>query len=329
MIGPLEAMNIDRSLKIFVAGHAGMVGSSIIRNLKLNGFTNIITRTRSEVDLVRQDQVERFFAQTKVDYVIIAAAKVGGINANNTYPADFIYENLMIQNNLIKGAYDAGIRHLLLLGSSCIYPKLADQPIIENCLLTGHLEPTNEPYAVAKIAGIKMCESYNRQHGTDYRSVMPTNLYGPGDNFDLETSHVIPGLVHKTHLAKLSESSSVEIWGSGNVHRDLLYVDDMAEASLLVAFSPLEVLTKVTSSMSSHINIGSGVEISIKELAKMVCKVIGYQGTLVFDQSMPDGSPRKFLNIDKARSLGWSPRVGLAEGLQRTYSSFLQSKGKG
>jgi len=325
MIEILESMSIDRSLKIFVAGHGGMVGTSIIRILKANGFANIVTRSRAEVDLTRQEQVERFFAETKVDYVIVAAAKVGGINANNTYPADFIYENLMIQNNLIKGAFDAGIKRLLLLGSSCIYPKLADQPMVEDCLLTGHLEPTNEPYAVAKIAGIKMCESFNRQHGTDYRSVMPTNLYGPGDNFDLQTSHVIPGLIHKVHLAKLLKSSAVEVWGSGNVYRDLLYVDDMAEAALLVALSPIEAISKVTNPMRSHINIGSGAEITIRELALMICEVIDYGGKMIFDQSMPDGSPRKFLSIDKVTSLGWRPKVNLAEGLLRTYSSFLES----
>jgi len=256
--------------------------------------------------------------------VIIAAAKVGGINANNLYPADFIYENLMIQNNLIKGSFDAGIKRLLLLGSSCIYPKLADQPMEEDYLLTGHLEPTNEPYAVAKIAGIKMCESFNRQHGTDYRSVMPTNLYGPGDNFDLQTSHVIPGLIHKVHLAKLLKSSEVEIWGSGNVYRDLLYVDDMAEAALLVALSPIEAISKVVNPMTSHINIGSGAEITIKELALMICEVIDYGGKMIFDHSMPDGSPRKFLSIDKVTSLGWRPKVNLAEGLIKTYSFFLE-----
>lgn len=321
----LESMSIDRSLKIFVAGHKGMVGSAIVRALRASGFDNIITRSRSEVDLTRQSQVEKFFSETEVDYVIVAAAKVGGINANNIFPADFIYENLMIQNNLIKGAFDCGIERLLLLGSSCIYPKLADQPMIEDCLLTGHLEPTNEPYAVAKIAGIKMCESFNRQHGMDFRSVMPTNLYGPGDSFDLQRSHVIPALIHKVHRAKLSKSPTVEIWGSGDVYRDVLYVDDMAEASLLVAFAPKDAINKMTNPMRSHVNIGSGSEITIRELASLICEVVGYGGEMIYERSMPEGAPRKVLNIDKVRSLGWSPKIDLVEGLSRSYSFFLNS----
>lgn len=326
MIETLESLPIDRSLKIFVAGHGGMVGSSIIRNLKINGFDNIITRSRAEVDLTRQEQVEKFFSETKVDYMIIAAAKVGGINANNIYPADFIYENLMIQNNLIKGAFDAGVKRLLLLGSSCIYPKLADQPMVESCLLTGHLEPTNEPYAVAKIAGIKMCESFNRQHGTDYRSIMPTSLYGVGDNFNLDTSHVIPALIRKAHIAKLGLSGCFTVWGSGQACRDFLHVDDMARAVIRVLFCKKEEIASVTQPMRSHINVGSGAEISIADLAKLIADVVDYDGKIIYDSSQPDGTPRKLLETTKIRSLGWSPVVELESGVRDTYEWFLQSE---
>jgi len=317
---------MNKSNKIYVAGHRGMVGSAIIRVLKDQGFENIITRTHSELDLTNQQQVQEFFSQEKPNEVYLAAAKVGGIFANDTYPADFIYQNLMIEANVIHAAFKSGVKKLLFLGSSCIYPKLADQPMREDALLSGYLEPTNEPYAIAKIAGIKLCESYNRQysesHGVDYRSVMPTNLYGPGDNYHPENSHVIPALIRRFHEAKINNEEKVIVWGSGNPKREFLYVDDMASASVHVMNLDKETYDQNTHQMCSHINVGMGEDLSIGELAKTLRKVIGFAGEIEFDSSKPDGSPRKLMNSSRLNSLGWSPRFSLEEGLHKTYNDF-------
>lgn len=299
-----------------------MVGSAIIRALEIAGYHNILTRTREELDLLNQQKVAEFFEQHKIDSVVIAAAKVGGINANNIYPAEFIYENLMIECNLIHQSFKSGIKDLLFLGSSCIYPKYAEQPMYETALLSGALEATNEPYAIAKIAGIKLCESYNRQYGTDYRSLMPTNLYGPGDNFDLENSHVIPALLRKFHEAKTKNHSSVEIWGSGNAKREFLHVDDLATACLHVMELSQHQYHSATSPMLSHINAGTGEDISIADLAQTISSVVGFDGELVFNAQRPDGTPRKLLNIDKLRELGWQPRIELKRGLQNAYEWY-------
>ena len=314
--------------RVFVAGHQGMVGSAIIRALEKAGDAEIITRTRSELDLLDQAAVFRFFNQHAVDEVYLAAAKVGGIWANNTYPAEFIYQNLIIEANIIHGAFQAGVRKLLFLGSSCIYPKLAEQPIAESSLLQGALEPTNEPYAIAKIAGIKLCESYNRQYGTDYRSVMPTNLYGINDNFHPENSHVVPALLRRFHEAKMQDLPSVTVWGSGSPMREFLYVDDMAGACLHVMNLPEEVYGEHVLPMSSHINVGTGKDCTIRELANTIARAVGYRGDILWDTSKPDGTPRKLLDVSLLKRLGWQYSVELDEGIERTYQWFLQNQEK-
>ena len=314
--------------RVFVAGHQGMVGSAIVRALEKAGDAEIITRTRSELDLLDQAAVFRFFNQHAVDEVYLAAAKVGGIWANNTYPAEFIYQNLIIEANIIHGAFQAGVRKLLFLGSSCIYPKLAEQPIAESSLLQGALEPTNEPYAIAKIAGIKLCESYNRQYGTDYRSVMPTNLYGINDNFHPENSHVVPALLRRFHEAKMQDLPSVTVWGSGSPMREFLYVDDMASACLHVMNLPKEVYGEHVLPMSSHINVGTGKDCTIRELANTIAHAVGYQGEILWDTGKPDGTPRKLLDVGLLKRLGWQYSVELDEGIERTYQWFLQNQEK-
>jgi len=313
----------DLHAKIFVAGHCGMVGSAIVSTLKKRGYTNIITRTHNELDLTNQQAVCSFFEAERPVQVYLAAAKVGGIHANNTYPAEFIYKNLMIEANIIHEAWRVEVQKLLFLGSSCIYPRLAPQPMSENALLSGPLEPTNEPYAIAKIAGIKLCESYNRQYGTDYRSVMPTNLYGPGDNYHPENSHVIPALICRFHEAKQNNTDKVVIWGNGASRREFLYVDDMAEASVYVMELSKAIYNANTELMQSHINVGVGQDITISELSKLIEKVIGYTGEIVFDVSKPDGSPRKLLDTSLITKLGWKERIELIEGLQLSYQSYL------
>ena len=316
---------------IYVAGHRGMVGSAIVRALLSSGVPSpqILTKTRAELDLTRQAAVEDFLEAARPEQVYLAAARVGGVHANNSLPADFILENLQVQTNVISAAFKAGVKRLLFLGSSCIYPRLAPQPMAENALLTGPLEPTNEPYAVAKIAGIKLCESFNRQfaasHGVDYRSVMPTNLYGPGDNYDPMLSHVIPGLIRRFHDAKQQGLPEVSIWGSGEVRREFLYVDDMARACLHVMDLSVELYRAHTEPMCSHINVGSGEDVTISELARMVAEAVGYSGTLVTDSSMPDGAPRKLMDSSRLNRLGWQPRVGLSEGLELAYADFLRN----
>ena len=309
--------------KIYIAGHRGMVGSAIVRRLAEQGQTNIVTRTHAELDLTDQAAVRTFFEAEKPDQVYLAAAKVGGIHANNTYPAEFIYQNLMVEANVIHSAWRQGVQKLLFLGSSCIYPKLAAQPMAEDALLTGLLEPTNEPYAIAKIAGIKLCESYNRQYGVDYRSVMPTNLYGPGDNYHPENSHVIPALIRRFHEAKLSHAPVVTIWGSGKPRREFLYVDDMAAASVHVMDLPKAVYDQQTSPMHSHLNVGCGDDITIAELALAVSKATGFQGSIDFDASKPDGSPRKLMDSHRLNALGWQAKVNLDQGLAAAYEDFL------
>tara|TARA_R110000744_G_scaffold64786_3_gene133217 strand:- start:860 stop:1819 length:960 start_codon:yes stop_codon:yes gene_type:complete len=309
--------------RIFVAGHNGMVGSALIR--QLSGLENVelIVRTRKELDLTNQQAVSSFFDAEKIDQVYLAAAKVGGIFANNTYPADFIYENLMIECNIIHSAHTAGIQKLLFLGSSCIYPKLAEQPMSEQALLTGTLEPTNEPYAVAKIAGIKLCESYNRQYGRDYRSVMPTNLYGPHDNFHPENSHVIPALIRRFHEAKINDEKEVVAWGSGKPMREFLHVDDMADASIHVMNLDKSLYDANTGHMISHINVGTGIDCTIRELVESVSKVTGFEGKITFDASKPDGAPRKLMDVERLKKLGWEHKIALHEGLVSTYQWFL------
>ena len=313
--------------KIYVAGHRGMVGSAIVRTLEQQGQANFVTRTHAELDLTNQAAVQAFFASEKPTQVYLAAAKVGGIHANNTYPAEFIYQNLMVQANVIDAAFRSGVQKLLFLGSSCIYPKLAPQPMAEDALLTGPLEPTNEPYAIAKIAGIKLCESYNRQyrvsHGVDYRSIMPTNLYGPGDNYHPENSHVIPALIRRFHEAKVANAPTVTVWGSGTPRREFLYVDDMAAASAFVMNLPKAMLDAHTQPMQSHINVGFGDDITIKELAQAVGKTVGYQGVIDFDTSKPDGSPRKLMDSSRLNALGWQAQVGLKAGLAAAYQDFM------
>jgi GDP-L-fucose synthase len=316
--------------KIYVAGHRGMVGSAIVRDLIAKGHdpSRIIGRTHAELDLTDQAAVRQFFATEKPDQVYLAAARVGGIHANNTYPAEFIYDNLMVQANVIDAAFRNGVKKLLFLGSSCIYPKLAPQPMSENALLTGFLEPTNEPYAVAKIAGIKICESYNRQygteHGVDYRSVMPTNLYGPGDNYHPENSHVIPALIRRFHEAKVHKTPTVTIWGSGKPYREFLFVDDMASASVYVMNLPKAQYEEHTKPMQSHINVGYGSDITIAQLAQTVGRVIGYTGQIDFDSTKPDGSPRKLMSSTLLKTLGWNPKVDIEEGLSIAYQDFLK-----
>ena len=311
---------------IFVAGHNGMVGSAIVRQLKKQPGVNVITRSRSELNLLDQSAVANFFESNDIDQVYLAAAKVGGIIANNTYPAEFIYENLMIQNNIIHSAHLAGVNDLLFLGSSCIYPKLAEQPMQESALLTGTLEPTNEPYAIAKIAGIKMCESYNRQYGRNYRSVMPTNLYGENDNFHPENSHVIPALLRRFHEAKLAAADKVVAWGSGKPMREFLHVNDMASASIHVMNLSDGVYNSNTQEMLSHINVGTGVDCTIRELVETVAKVVGFKGEIEFDTSKPDGAPRKLMDVSRLKSLGWHYEISLEEGLTQTYEWFLANQ---
>ena len=321
-------MVIEMKKKIYVAGHNGMVGSAIVRHLQNQGYQNIIVRSHAELELTNQAAVRDFFANEKPDEVYLAAAKVGGIYANNTYPAEFIYENLMVQNNVIHQAFVSGVKKLLFLGSSCIYPKLASQPMSEDALLTGKLEPTNEPYAIAKIAGIKMCESYNRQygltHGVDYRSVMPTNLYGPGDNYHPENSHVIPALIKRFHEAKMCQAPEVVIWGTGTPRREFLYVDDMASASVFVMQLEKTTYDNQTQPMQSHINVGFGSDVTIAELSAAVGEAVGFKGKITFDASKPDGSPRKWMDSGRLNSLGWSAKMQLSEGLKLAYSDMLK-----
>ena len=311
--------------KIYIAGHQGMVGSAIVRLLTECGYSNLLIADRNELDLLSQQQVARFFTTHQPDYVFLAAAKVGGIQANNDYPADFIYQNLMIQNNVIHAAYLNQVKRLLFLGSSCIYPKNAVHPMAETTLLTGQLEPTNEPYAIAKIAGIKMCESYNRQYATDFRSVMPTNLYGRGDNFHPSNSHVLPALLRRFYEAKQNNIPEVVVWGSGTPKREFLYVDDMAAACLHVMNIDKTILEQVVSPMCSHINVGYGTDISIKELALLVAQVVGYQGKINFDDSKPDGTPRKLLDSDLLSELGWQAQTSLEQGIKSTYEWFRKT----
>jgi GDP-L-fucose synthase len=310
---------MNRHAKIYVAGHRGMVGSALVRRLQSAGYDNLLTATRAELDLTDQPAVLAFLRRERPDYVFLAAAKVGGIQANNTLRAEFLYQNLMMEANIVHAAWQAGVQRLLFLGSSCIYPRDCPQPIKEEYLLTGPLEPTNEPYAIAKIAGIKLCESYNRQYGTQYVSVMPTNLYGPNDNYDLLSSHVLPALIRKVHEARLRGDASYGVWGSGKPLREFLYVDDMADACVF--------LMEHEAIGEGLFNVGSGQDISIRGLAETVASVVGYQGAMVFDASKPDGTPRKLLDVERLRALGWQARVGLREGIDKTYASYLVSAG--
>ena len=318
-------MAVDLSQKIFVAGHRGMVGSAIVRQLQAKGYTNIITATHAELDLCNQADVQQFFKEHDIDQVYLAAAKVGGIHANNTYPADFIYQNLMIEANVIHAAHSHDVQKLMFLGSSCIYPKFAQQPMAESELLKGELEATNEPYAIAKIAGIKLCESYNRQFGRDYRSVMPTNLYGPNDNFHPENSHVIPALLRRFHEAVKSNAEVVTIWGSGTPMREFLHVDDMAAASIHVMELDTETFKANTQPMLSHINVGTGIDCTIRELAETVAKVTGFQGRLEFDATKPDGTPRKLMDVSRLADLGWKASISLENGLRDAYQWYLEN----
>jgi GDP-L-fucose synthase len=313
---------MDLNDKIYIAGHRGLVGSAIVRQLEERGFTNLLMRTHKELDLTNQAAVQAFFQQEKPDYVILAAAKVGGIHANNAYPADFIYTNMMIEANVINSAYESKVKRLLFLGSTCIYPKAVEQPMREDALLTDVLEPTNEPYALAKIAGIKLCESYNRQHGTDFRSVMPTNLYGVNDNFHPENSHVIPALMCRFHEAKVNNDAEVVVWGTGNAMREFLYVDDMAEASLFVLELDEQTYKANTQPMLSHINVGTGVDVTIREMAETMREVVGFKGELTFDTVKPDGAPRKLIDVSRLSNMGWKYSVDLKHGLEKTYKWY-------
>ena len=306
---------MEKNSKIYVAGHTGLVGSAITRSLKKESFTNLLLKTHNELELTDQKGVENFFKKERPEYVFLAAAKVGGILANSTYPAQFIYSNLAVQTNVIHASYMLGVKKLLFLGSSCIYPRLAPQPIIEDCLLSGILEPTNEPYAIAKIAGIIMCQSYNREYETNFISVMPTNLYGPNDHYDLYNSHVLPALIRKIHEAKINKSKFVEIWGTGTVRREFLFVDDLAEVCLFLMNNYNE---------SEIINIGTGKDVTIKELAEIIRNVIGYKGEFRFNSTKPDGMPRKLLNVDKINNLGWKAKTDLKKGIKLTYQNFLK-----
>ena len=312
---PLPSME-NANTKIYVAGHRGMVGSAIVRNLRAKGFENIITRSRSELDLTNQAAVQAFFQTEQPDHVYLAAAKVGGIHANNVYRGQFLYENLMIEANIIHAAWECKVDKLLFLGSSCIYPKMAPQPLTEDALLTGPLEPTNEPYAIAKIAGIKLCETYRDQYGANFISAMPTNLYGPGDNYDLETSHVLPALIRKIHTAKMTGAPSVPLWGSGSPKREFMHVDDLAEAC---------VHLMLDYDGTDWVNVGTGSDLSIRELAEMICSIVGYSGALDWDTSKPDGTPRKLMNVSKINSLGWTAKIGLREGIEEVYRDVKDS----
>jgi len=315
-IGVLKGVFLmNKDSKIYVAGHRGLVGSAIMRKLQQEGYTNIITRTHKELDLTSQAQTQEFFKKEKPEYVFLAAAKVGGIHANNTYPADFAYINIMIESNVIKASYDYGVKKLLFLGSSCIYPKLCPQPIKEEYLLTGLLEKTNEAYAIAKIAGLKMCQYFNRQYGTNYISVMPTNLYGPNDNFDLETSHVLPALIRKFHEAKIDNKPYVEVWGTGTPRREFLHVDDLADAVIYLMNNYDE---------NEPLNIGTGKDITIKELAGLIKEIVGYEGEIKFDTTKPDGTPRKLLDVSRLHNAGWEHKITLREGIENTYEWFKE-----
>jgi len=318
-------MSVDLNQNIYVAGHRGMVGSAIVRQLQAKGYKNIVTATHAELDLCNQAAVQQFFADHKIHQVYLAAAKVGGIHANNTYPADFIYQNLMIEANVIHAAHTHGVQKLMFLGSSCIYPKFAQQPMAESELLKGELECTNEPYAIAKIAGIKLCESYNRQFGRDYRSVMPTNLYGPHDNFHPENSHVIPALLRRFHEAVKDNAEVVTIWGSGKPMREFLHVDDMAAASIHVMELDTETFKANTQPMLSHINVGTGVDCTIRELAETIAKVTGFKGRLEFDATKPDGTPRKLMDVSRLADLGWKATISLEDGLRDAYQWYLNN----
>lgn len=312
--------------KIYIAGHSGLVGSSLVRKLKSKNFNNLLTISHSELDLTNQSKVGDFFKKERPDYVIIAAAKVGGIAANNNFPADFIYDNIMIQTNIINASFKFNVKRLLFLGSTCIYPKLAEQPIKESALLTGLLEETNEPYAIAKISGIKLCESYNRQHNTDFRSLMPTNLYGENDNFHPENSHVIPALIRRFHEAKINNSDEVIIWGDGTPMREFLYVDDLADASIFVLSLSKEKYFSNVSPSLTHINVGTSIDISILELSKTLKSIIGFNGKIVFDPSKPNGTPRKVVDTSRLSKIGWNHKINLYEGLEKTYKWFLSNK---
>lgn len=312
---PLPSME-NANTKIYVAGHRGMVGSAIVRKLRAKGFENIVTRSRSELDLTNQAAVQAFFQAEQPDHVYLAAAKVGGIHANNVYRGQFLYENLMIETNIIHAAWECKVDKLLFLGSSCIYPKMAPQPLTEDALLTGPLEPTNEPYAIAKIAGIKLCETYRDQYGANFISAMPTNLYGPGDNYDLETSHVLPALIRKIHTAKMTGAPSVPLWGSGSPKREFMHVDDLAEAC---------VHLMLDYDGTDWVNVGTGSDLSIRELAEMICSIVGYSGALDWDTSKPDGTPRKLMNVSKINSLGWKAKIGLREGIEGVYHDVKDS----
>ena len=316
---------MDLNEKIYIAGHRGLVGSAIVRQLKSRGFTNLLMRTHKELDLTNQVSVQTLFKNEQPDYVILAAGKVGGIYANNTYPADFIYQNIMIEANIIHAAYEFKVKRLLFLGSTCIYPKAVEQPMREDAILTNTLEPTNEPYALAKIAGIKLCESYNRQHGTDFRSVMPTNLYGINDNFHSENSHVIPALIRRFHEAKMNNDTEVTIWGTGNAMREFLYVDDMAAASLFVLELDEQIYQANTKPMLSHINIGTGMDITIREMAETMKQVVGFKGRLTFDTAKVDGPPRKLIDVTRLSDIGWEYTTKLKEGLEKTYKWYLNN----
>ena len=319
-----------KNTKIYVAGHRGMIGSAIVRKLKSLGYNNILTRSHDELDITNQSQVQKFFEAEKPDQVYLCAAKVGGVHANNTFPADFIYDNLMIESNVIHNAWKVGVKKLILLGSSCIYPKLPNQLIKENAMLSGQVEATNEPYAIAKIAGIKLCESYNRQyrksHGTDYRTVIPASLYGPGDNYHSENSHVIPALIRKIHDAKANQLSEVVVWGSGRPRREFVYIEDMSEAIIHIMNLDLIQYMEHTEDMVSHINIGFGSDVTIEELAKQLVKIVGYEGRIVFDSNKPDGVFRKLMDSTLIESLGWKASVGLEDGLALTYNDYLKNK---
>ena len=317
---------MDLDDKIYIAGHRGLVGSAIVRQLESRGFTNLLTRMHKELDLTNQAQVQNFFQHEKPDYVILAAAKVGGIYANNTYPADFIYQNMMIEANVINSAYENKVKRLLFLGSTCIYPKVVEQPMREDALLTGVLESTNEPYALAKIAGIKLCESFNCQYSTDFRSVMPTNLYGINDNFHPKNSHVIPALMQRFHEAKVNNDSEVAVWGTGEAMREFLYVDDMAEASLFVLELDEKTYQANTKPMLSHINVGTGKDVTIREMAETMKEVVGYTGRLTFDTTKPDGAPRKLIDVSRLTDMGWNYTVDLKEGLNKTYMWYKNDK---
>jgi|TARA_B110000008_G_scaffold273726_1_gene308450 GDP-L-fucose synthase len=316
---------VNKDSIIFIAGHLGMVGSAIQRKLEQRGFKNLITRTHKDLDLTKQAAVDDFFRSQNIDYVILAAAKVGGIFANNNFPAEFIYQNLMIEANVINSSYKARVKRLLFLGSSCIYPRDSEQPIREESLLSDILESTNEPYAIAKIAGIKLCESYNRQYDTDFRSVMPTNLYGVNDNFHPDNSHVIPGLMRRFHIAKINNESEVEVWGTGKVKREFMYVDDMAEASIFILETSKNIYINNTKPMLSHINIGTGKDMTILEMSEIMKDVIGYKGKIVFDASRPEGPKRKLMDVSRLSQMGWNHQTNLKEGLRKTYSWYLSN----